>query len=96
MKFNDARDFDARVRDRNDAQLWQWSEGQDFAKSVTTRTRATGVSVTCVAHWKPAALGEYDAMAYVASPTRAAVALTTVSSPCRADWSKHGTGRSAR
>jgi hypothetical protein len=95
VKFNDAQLLDVRARDRNNAQVWQWSAGQVLAQSLTTRTLAAGEPVTCLAHRKPSAPGEYHAMAYLTSSAHAAVAFTTVSAPCRADRWQHRAGRSA-
>lgn len=81
VHFNDAQQFDIRVWDANDALVWRWGADQAFAQSELTRTLAPGESATYVAHWKPAAAGNYRAMAYLTSSSHGAVGFTDVSAP---------------
>lgn len=81
MRFNDGQEYDIRVVNDRNVQVWRWGADKAFAQVVGTRTLGPGESVSWVEHWSPPAAGSYRAMAYLTSFSHAAVATTTFSAP---------------
>lgn len=81
VHFNDAQQYDFRVWNEKNVQVWHWAADKGFAQMLTTRTLAPGESVSYVEHWPTPAAGTYHAMAYLTSSSHAAVAFTTLSAP---------------
>ena len=80
VQFNAAQQFDIGVCDANDRLVCRWGAGHVFARTVTTRSLATGEPVTPRAHRSPPAGGQYHAMDERTSMLCGAVVIANVQS----------------
>jgi hypothetical protein len=81
LKFNSSQQFDIRVRRADSTSVWTWSETRSFLGALTSRSIASGETITYTGTWTPTVKGTLYAEAWLTSSSHHARAQTAIVVP---------------